>query len=600
VNFFEGEKAREAGERLLPEDIASCIPGGLLGRCDLSALTGRTCRVIADADDAGVAKAEKLAQALRAAGATVALVTWPDTFRKAWDVADEPPAGWSLADIRAHIRGAKAAAVIGPDLGLLELARGEAPKLPTSAMRSWAGWISRQAVAQGAPEDFVATGLLATAAGIASGAVEIEATATWREPVILWSALVGDASSGKTPALRGIERALSRVEQDLVEDWRTACTQAEMDAKEAGQKRPASKPIFPRVRVQDATVEAAAKALADEAKGLLSWQAELSSWITGLTRYRQGATDRGFWLSAWDGAPSTVSRRAFGDQPLVIPALALSLVATAQPDVLAGLFDGPRDGLEARFLFAWPRPVALAPRERETGELSTDDEFAYNSLSRLVVFARGRSALEAGRRAFRIRLSDAAYDRFETWRVDYLAAARHRHGSAVPPAIGKAPSQVLRLAGAVALLEWAADHDAAEPDATLGLADVEAAIELWAAFEAHRALVEQDIAEPQAEVLARTLARWIVDERVEVIDTRRLRREVKLPGLRSEARIRMALLELQTAGWVHPSVTLPRRDFEPLPAEVPLRPRIAAVAADALAFSAAQIPNSTATQGARL
>jgi len=99
----------------------------------------------------------------------------------------------------------------------------------------------------------------------------------------------------------------------------------------------------------------------------------------------------------------------------------------------------------------------------------------------------------------------------------------------------------------------------------------------YAGFEAHRERAELDAGEPQPEKLARVLARYLVSSGTELIDTTVLRRHVRLPGLRTERRLRLALLELQAAGWLAARVTVPRQDKDPQPATLPLRLELLAV-----------------------
>jgi len=57
--------------------------------------------------------------------------------------------------------------------------------------------------------------------------------------------------------------------------------------------------------------------------------------------------------------------------------------------------------------------------------------------------------------------------------------------------------------------------------------------------------------------LAATVARWIIREQPEIINPRRLRREVRLPGLRDASKVNLAIDALVDAGWLRPA---PNRD----------------------------------------
>ena len=67
-------------------------------------------------------------------------------------------------------------------------------------------------------------------------------------------------------------------------------------------------PEYPRIKVNDTTVERLAARLAARPKGLLLFRDELSGWLGNLDKY--GSGDRGFWIEAFNGgAYSSDSRR---------------------------------------------------------------------------------------------------------------------------------------------------------------------------------------------------------------------------------------------------------------------------------------------------
>ena len=73
--------------------------------------------------------------------------------------------------------------------------------------------MSETAHGAGAPVDYVVQALLASVAGVCGAGVLARVTETWSEPLILWQALVGGPSNGKTPALEALRRPLAAVEK---------------------------------------------------------------------------------------------------------------------------------------------------------------------------------------------------------------------------------------------------------------------------------------------------------------------------------------------------------------------------------------------------
>jgi hypothetical protein len=128
----------------------------------------------------------------------------------------------------------------------------------------------------GSSEDYVAQALLAAVAGLCGQGVSARITEAWSEPVILWQALVGGPSSGKTPALEWLRRPLGTVERML--------------AREGGGP----------VVVSDASLPALEKAVAKRPQGVLLWRDEPTAWPAGLGRKsRRDESRRGPFLDTW-------------------------------------------------------------------------------------------------------------------------------------------------------------------------------------------------------------------------------------------------------------------------------------------------------------
>ena len=203
----------------------------------------------------------------------------------------------STATTGGSARPARAAAPPPPpwpavDPGLLEEGR---PKLPAFPLKvfpgQWREWVKDAAQWAGSSEDYVAQALLASVAGLCGQGVSARITEAWSEPVILWQALVGGPSSGKTPALEWLRRPLGTVERVL--------------AREGGGP----------VVVSDASLPALEKAVAKRPQGVLLWRDEPTAWLAGLGRKsRRDESRRGPFLDTWGAiglplGPARKSRR---------------------------------------------------------------------------------------------------------------------------------------------------------------------------------------------------------------------------------------------------------------------------------------------------
>ena len=106
-----------------------------------------------------------------------------------------------------------------PDRSLLEDGRPVLPAFPLDVLpQPWRDWVSESAAGAGAPVDYVAQAVLAAVAGLCGAGVTACVTPSWAEPLVLWQALVGAPSAGKTPALDAIGRPLASVEKLLLRD----------------------------------------------------------------------------------------------------------------------------------------------------------------------------------------------------------------------------------------------------------------------------------------------------------------------------------------------------------------------------------------------
>src|SRR6266851_2816547 len=107
------------------------------------------------------------------------------------------------------------------DPSLLEEGRPALPDFPLQWLPPWwRAWVSEAAHGAGAPVDYVVQALLASVAGVCGAGVVARITETWHEPMILWQALVGGPSNGKTPALEALRRALAGAERMMARDGR--------------------------------------------------------------------------------------------------------------------------------------------------------------------------------------------------------------------------------------------------------------------------------------------------------------------------------------------------------------------------------------------
>jgi hypothetical protein len=164
----------------------------------------------------------------------------------------------------------------------------------------------------GCPADFPAVAILAPASGVIGRSASLLIKSGYFASASLYVGLVGNPSSGKSPALGATLAPVWSIGQSLHEKWRP-----ERDAWKAGKSdQRGPEPILERVVSTDPTTEALGPILAKNPRGLVLAPDEMTKWFLSMDQYKGGrGGDRPFYLSAWNGEPVYVDRakESFGN-----------------------------------------------------------------------------------------------------------------------------------------------------------------------------------------------------------------------------------------------------------------------------------------------
>ena len=216
--------------------------------------------------------------------------------------------------------------------------------------------------AMGADRSAIAMAVLTTVAGAMHGETLIRAGEGWWERPILWTVLVGQPSTMKSPIIDKTKKPLPGTDQQRDKRWRQEYAIWRKLPKATQTKTPPPQRP-PRCIINDATPEKVAEILSRDPSGSLMVHDELAGWLGGFDRYNSGQSARAFYLTCWKGGPFTQDRVGKGkrdvDAEINVDNLALSILGGIQPDKLAKISDLTSDGLLQRFL-----PVLMAPAER--------------------------------------------------------------------------------------------------------------------------------------------------------------------------------------------------------------------------------------------
>lgn len=241
---------------------------------------------------------------------------------------------------------------------------------------SFAALVAEGAAAIGCDPSFIALPILSVAAAAIGNSRTIQLKKGWTEPCVIWTAIVGESGTHKSPAqdlaFAPLRRRDEASQEEHAEDLRVHKAERlrhEVQLTEwrrAGgiedPPREPERPVAKRFIVCDATTEALAKLLAENPRGLLLARDELAGWLRSFDAYRAGrGGDAAFFLSCHGARQHTVDRKGSDTPTIFVPRAALSISGAIQPGTLAANIgrEHAEDGLLARLLFAMPpRTVA--------------------------------------------------------------------------------------------------------------------------------------------------------------------------------------------------------------------------------------------------
>jgi len=490
---------------------------------------------------------------------------------KLWAMAREAVPGWEPPS-----KVKRNAEPMAPDMSVLRLTRRPPPALPLDVFGTfWANFMADAAKAAACPVDYVAAPLLASASALIGNARWAQATPGWVEPPHLWMCSVGDSGGGKSPGADVLLRdVLPELEKHMAADfpdrhaewqraaeahrakfeqWQKSVRDAQTDGKGAVPPLPPDEappePQVPRLRQNDITIEKTASLLASAApKGLLVTRDELLGFMRGMDSYHSAG--RQFWLEAYGGRPYRVERQKH-PLPIVVERLAVSLFGGCQPAKLVELMKAPDDGLLARVAWFWPDPTPFDLSDTTPRVGAVVD--ALDRL-RLLDLAPGATPDETAR-PIMVPMTSEARDLIRDF-GSVMQARQTEAGGLMVSTIGKARGLALRLSLVLQYLWWCAEPGYAAPPTEISKQAAGAAcmlVEEYLLPMAER--VFGDAATTAEERNAAALARWIFKTRTEAVNTRKLQREIRLPGLDTAEAIRAACAALVEACWL----TEPRR-----------------------------------------
>jgi hypothetical protein len=253
----------------------------------------------------------------------------------------------------------------------------------------FSAFVVQTAAALGCDPAFVALPGLSALASAIGNTRTIMLKRGWYEPSVVWTAIIGDSGTLKSPAFHRTVGPLFTHQKALIEEHKRAMVRYEHEVAECQEAKRKDRrgtaedhPVRPpmrRVVCSDTTIEKLAEIQEDNPRGVLMARDELAGWLASFTRYkgRCGGSDLPNWLEMFRAGTVVVDRKTALKPTLFIQRCAVSVAGGIQPGSLARALNPEflDAGLGARLLMAQPAKTPKRWTELEV-DPNTEQEYA--------------------------------------------------------------------------------------------------------------------------------------------------------------------------------------------------------------------------------
>ncbi len=290
----------------------------------------------------------------------------------------------------------------------------------------------------------------------------------WSEPAILWTMVIADSGTLKTPAMDFVLKPVRKrqdgflkiydrsLEMHKLEDQMYQATRRSWKPNcDEPMPHPPKPPVAQRCWCNDTTVEALAVILKENWDGVLIAKDELSGWFTSFDRYTQAkGGDAARWLEMHGAKPLCIDRKTGDSKIIHVPRASVSITGGIQPGVLRDAMgaESLENGMAARLLMAKP------PRRQKVwteSDIDPADEAILDQVyDKLYSIQPQRSGRDNEPSPISLTLSDEAK---RVW-VDFYnqnAATLAESAGVLASTWSKLEGYAARLALVIHLTKWA-------------------------------------------------------------------------------------------------------------------------------------------------
>lgn len=418
----------------------------------------------------------------------------------------------------------------------------------------------------GCDESYFAVPVLGAMAAAIGNAREIRIKGQYREPCILWTVVISESGSAKSPPQKAIKQPFEALQSEYFAQFRQERKQHKADLRqwkrdvkawekdgEGSEPPEPESPVCVQRIVKTATTESIAPLLADNQRGLLLGRDELSGWLNGFGAYgnsAKAAADAAAWLEWYDAEPSLINTKN-GDAPCIhVERPQVSVMGTIQPSVYSKAMggDNAENGIQARLLPCYPPYTAAGWIDSEVDQSQADEWEQF--IRKLYELQPNRNELTGAEFPSFVDLSEGARSLARQFADQHAKEQEAMAGGLLKATWSKLKAACFRIALVIHCGE----------QVSTGVADfwqvsedvMSRAIEIIEWWKSEVVRVHGLLAEDQSSRDARHLADWIRrnhDGRITAAKLRRYRRDINSTEA-AEVSL-MKLVELGCGEWQH-------------------------------------------------
>ena len=366
---------------------------------------------------------------------------------------------------------------------------------------------------------------------------------TWLEQSRLWVAIIGDPSAKKSPGLAKamgplftIDREWRTANAKALAEWEKACAEVE----KGGPTPP--KPEQRRLIVNDATVEKIADILSEaRPRGILSFQDELSGWLSSMDAYKSGGhKDRAAWLESYNGGPKAIDRIKRGSS--FVENWSVCVLGGIQPSVVhAYASTTNHDGMLQRFILVHAGEATIGQDRRP--DMDAKKNYADMLRQLTEIMPPGSGAV--------VKLSEQAHSIREDLDRKLLKATRSHPNKFLTASLGKWNGLYARLLLVFHCIECATDQTYPTEKPVSGDTAARVASLMWEALLPHAVKFYEGL--DPAEDHAREVAALLLAQGWERFTVKRdLNRYMKSSRKLKPWELDEILDRLEAFGWIWP------------------------------------------------